>query len=227
MVNFTKATNYAVKDNLVSGDPAKIIRGTEIDAEFNSLQVVTASKADTNSPSFTGVPTATTAGVGTNTTQIATTAFAMAAMIASYPVGSIYMATVSTSPTTLLGFGTWVAFGAGRVMMAAGGAFAAGSSGGSNDAIVPIHTHTATSSVTDTGHNHDAPYAENGTGPFGNSSRVNVIGSASTDYDNRGWLTSTATTGVTVGTTIDGVGVSVTNANLQPYIVVYMWNRTA
>ena len=37
-----------------------------------------------------------------------------------YPVGSIYMASVSTNPSTLLGFGTWSAYGAGRVLIGAG-----------------------------------------------------------------------------------------------------------
>lgn len=37
-----------------------------------------------------------------------------------FPVGAIYTATVSTNPVTLLGFGTWTAFGAGRVLIGAG-----------------------------------------------------------------------------------------------------------
>ena len=37
-----------------------------------------------------------------------------------FPIGSLYTATVSTNPATLLGFGTWSAFGAGRVLIGAG-----------------------------------------------------------------------------------------------------------
>jgi hypothetical protein len=70
------------------------------------------------------------------------------ALIGAYPVGSIYMnAAVATNPATLLGFGTWVAFGAGRVPV---GLNAADSdfntvegTGGSKDAIIPTHNHTA------------------------------------------------------------------------------------
>ena len=80
MSNYTKATNFAIKDGLVTTDPAKIIKGTEIDNEYNAISSAIASKADVNSPSLTGTPTAPTAGSGTNTTQIASTAFVKAAV---------------------------------------------------------------------------------------------------------------------------------------------------
>lgn len=75
MSNYTKATNFAVKDGLTTGDPAKRIKGTEIDTEFNAIASAISSKADANSPTFTGTPLAPTAAAGTNDTQIATTAF--------------------------------------------------------------------------------------------------------------------------------------------------------
>lgn len=75
MSNYTKSTDFASKDALLSGDPNKIVRGSEIDDEFNALQVAVNSKANTNSPTLTGTPLAPTATAGTNTTQIATTAF--------------------------------------------------------------------------------------------------------------------------------------------------------
>lgn len=78
MSNYTKATDFASKDALLSGDPGKIIKGTEIDTEFNSISVAISTKADTVSPTFTGTPLAPTASPGTNTTQIATTAFVTA-----------------------------------------------------------------------------------------------------------------------------------------------------
>ncbi|MBL4756047.1 MAG: hypothetical protein JKY52_20940, partial [Flavobacteriales bacterium] len=63
------------KDGLTTGDPLKIISGTELNAEFNAIQTAVNSKANTNSPTLTGVPAAPTAAQGTNTTQLATTAF--------------------------------------------------------------------------------------------------------------------------------------------------------
>jgi hypothetical protein len=173
------------------------------------------------SPTFTGTPAAPTASPGTNTTQLATTAFVQAArtavLEAVYPVGSIYTnATNNTNPGTLLGFGTWTAFGAGRVMVgfnASDPLFdAAEETGGSKDAIVVSHTHTAT--VTDPGHVHD--YTSPGlTGAGGGS----LSGTTFTTQ------TASATTGITVSNST--AGSSGTNANLQPYITVYMWKRTA
>jgi hypothetical protein len=143
-----------------------------------------------------------------------------------YPVGSIYSSTVSTNPGTSLGFGTWTAFGAGRVMMGSGNAsYLAGTTGGSADAIVPSHTHTAT--VTDPGHQHQNTNGGKQTaGPFGSYS-----GGGSSAEEGGGVPNSflgdmnAATTGITVANSTTGV--SATNANLQPYIVVYIWERTA
>jgi len=63
MANYTKTTNFAVKDTLASGNPAKIIKGSEIDAEYNSIQTAVATKSDTASPTFTGTVTAPTLNV--------------------------------------------------------------------------------------------------------------------------------------------------------------------
>jgi hypothetical protein len=173
------------------------------------------------SPTFTGAPLAPTATYGTNTTQLATTAFVQAALQALYPIGSIYSSTVNTNPGTLFGFGTWVAYAAGRVMIGDGGGFSAGATGGSADAITVSHTHTAT--VTDSGHSH--------TFDGGNfTASGNVFQATSGSLGSAISATATgsirsATTGISVSNSTTGS--SGTNANLQPYIVVYMWNRTA
>lgn len=62
MSDYTKSTNFATKDNLSSGNPLKIVKGTEIDTEFNNIQTAIATKANSASPTFTGtvvIPTAT------------------------------------------------------------------------------------------------------------------------------------------------------------------------
>jgi hypothetical protein len=226
--NYTKATNFATKDTLPSGDAGKIVKGTEIDNEFNSISGAISSKADLASPTFTGTPAGPTATAGSSTTQLATTAFVTVALAAVYPVGSIYInATSASNPSTLLGFGTWTAFGAGRVMVgldAGNAAFdTAEETGGSADAIVVSHTHTATSTstVTDSGHGHT----------YGRASGQYSNGFAFQDQslNGTGYTTNTATTGITVATatTNASTGSSGTNANLQPYITVRMWKRTA
>lgn len=75
MSNYTKTTNFLAKDSLPENDSGKIIKGSEFDTEFNALQTAVNTKADLASPALTGVPTAPTASSGTNTTQLATTAF--------------------------------------------------------------------------------------------------------------------------------------------------------
>lgn len=75
MTNYVKSTNFASKDSLAIGNPLKIVKGTEIDEEFNNIATAVATKADIISPTFTGTPEAPTATAGTNTTQVATTAF--------------------------------------------------------------------------------------------------------------------------------------------------------
>jgi len=75
MSNYTKATNFATKDTLPTGNAGKIVKGTEIDDEFNAIASAISSKADTASPTFTGTPAAPTAASGSNTTQLATTAY--------------------------------------------------------------------------------------------------------------------------------------------------------
>ena len=80
MSNYTKLVNFAAKDALPSGDAAKVVRGTEINTEFTNIATAVNSKADVASPALTGTPTAPTASSGSNTTQIATTAFVTAAV---------------------------------------------------------------------------------------------------------------------------------------------------
>ena len=75
MSNYSKLTDFASKDALPSGNAAKIVKGTEIDDEFQAIESAISTKANTDSPALTGVPTAPTASTGTTTTQIATTAF--------------------------------------------------------------------------------------------------------------------------------------------------------
>ena len=48
MSNYTKTTNFAAKDSLPSGNAAKIVKGTEIDTEFNNIATAVGTKADTS-----------------------------------------------------------------------------------------------------------------------------------------------------------------------------------
>ncbi len=57
MSDYNKATDFAAKDALSSGDPDKIIKGTPIDDEYNAIATAIASKADKAGPTFTGTAT--------------------------------------------------------------------------------------------------------------------------------------------------------------------------
>ena len=96
-----------------------------------------------------------------------------------------------------------------RFVVGAGSTYAVNATGGSTDAIVVTHTHTATSVVTDPGHNHTytAPLNVGASGSISLNDRYPV------ETNNTG----TSTTGITVATTVASAGNSGTNANLPPY----------
>jgi len=233
MANYTKATNFTAKDGLPTGNSGKIVKGTEIDTEFTAIASAISSKADLNSPALTGTPTAPTASAGTNTTQVATTAFVVANAIPSGLI-SMWSGTIASIPSG------WVLcngsnstpdlrnkFIIGAHSDTAGVAYSTitGSntqSGGSKDATNVSHTHTATSVVTDPGHNHTLTVQYNGSG--GNYPNLNGF-SGSNSVDNP-TPTGTRVTGITVATTNSTEGSSGTNANLPPYYALAFIMKT-
>jgi len=329
MTNYTQSTNFATKDALTSGNPLKIVKGTEINTEFANIAIAVATKADLVSPTLitpalgtptsgvltncTGLPVSTgisglasnvatflatpssanlaaaltdetgtganvfatsptlvtpilgtptsgtltnctfptlnqnttgsaatltttvnsgvvgtTQSFGTSNTTIATTAFVQAALAALHPVGSIYInATNSTNPGTLLGFGTWTAFGAGRVPVGFDSTNVlfdtAEETGGSATATLPSHTHTFTGTALAT-HNHQIGSRDSTANDGGGSAQefVNDFGTGSGAA-----ATTSSVSGGTPAGTNSTEGASATNANYQPYITVYMWKRTA
>lgn len=209
MSNYTKATNFASKDSLSTGNPAKVIKGTEIDAEYTAIASAISSKADSNSPTLTGTPLTPTASSGTNTTQIASTAFVTAAVAAAFPSGGIIIWSGSAAS---IPSGWYLCNGSNstpdlrdKFVVGAGSTYAVADTGGSANAIVVSHTHTAT--VTDPGHAHS--YSAFIDGALGHG------GGATTNDFPTSLTTGSNTTGVTVG--ISTTGSSATNANLPPY----------
>jgi len=216
MANYIKATNFTAKDALPSGNAGKIIKGTEIDVEYTAIATAIASKADTNSPTFTGTPLAPTANAGTNNTQIATTAFVTTAVGASFPTGGIILwsGSIAAIPSgwALCNGSNGTPDLRNRFIIGAGSTYAVDATGGSADAIVVSHTHTATSTstVTDPGHSHGyTSFGYDGGGGPGLSRTPDSVNNQS----------STSTTGITVATTTTNAstGSSGTNANLPPY----------
>ena len=250
MSDYVQSTNFATKDSLSSGNPLKIVKGTEINTEFANIAIAVATKADLASPTFTGTPSLPTGTTGVtqsssdDSTKLATTAFvqdvADAIKSALFPVGAIYTAVVSTNPGTLLGFGTWTAFGAGRVMVGfdSGNALfdTAEETGGSADAITVSHTHTTDSQGN---HTHYVAANDGNTGkafPNTTVTSSNYVSSNAWDGSSESYVLDGTSGGASIGLTntagahthtISTTGSSGTNANYQPYITVYMWKRTA
>ena len=189
----------------------------------------------TGTTTLTGVPTAPTAVQGTSSTQIATTAFVQQN---SAPTGGLMMWPTATAPSGWLmcngqavsraTFSALFAligttFGAGdgsttfnlpdyrdRMPIGANTITAIAGTGGSKDAVVVSHTHTATSSVSDPGHSHGLAGTFNLEGVGGGYNLAEPSGTSRS--------TNTATTGISVSTTVNSTGVSGTNANLPPYL---------
>ena len=180
---------------------------TATTAELNYIDVATlgtveASKAITvdANKDVTGIRNLTITGTLSGATGLVT-------MSDVYPVGSIYInATNANNPSSLLGFGTWVAFGAGRVPV---GIDATQSEFDTAEEVGGAKTHTLTTSELPS-HTHNQPA---GISPAPNANDVDVTGG------------NGATLAANVVT--DATGGGSAHNNLQPYIVVYMWKRTA
>lgn len=171
-----------------------------------------------------------------------------------WPVGSVFTAVVNTNPGTLLGVGTWAAFGAGRVLVGIDGAQTEFDTveevgGAKTHTLVasemPSHTHVQNShnhtqdphTHTQNSHTHPSIQVQGGTTAAttgthimtstatGGSSRAATTpeaANAATAVNQNATATNQAATAVNQSTGGDGA-----HNNLQPYIVVYFWKRTA
>lgn len=147
-----------------------------------------------------------------------------------YPVGSIYMSTVNTNPATLFGIGTWEAMPAGRVLLAQGtsdlGTFNAGSTGGEvNHTLswneMPVHNHGGSTNWTGD-HNH-VVYGYNYS--VQNTTYGTLFTKGNNSVENSGYTNTTG--GHSHSVSIDNAGSGWGHNNMQPYLAVYMWQRTA
>jgi hypothetical protein len=68
MSDYTKTTNFAAKDSLVSGNAAKVVKGTEVNTEFDNIATAVATKANLAGPTLTGTTTAANLTVSTTLT---------------------------------------------------------------------------------------------------------------------------------------------------------------
>jgi microcystin-dependent protein len=164
--------------------------------------------APLTSPAFTGVPTAPTAALGTNTTQIATTAFVQSFI----PVGviTLWSGSIASIPSgwALCNGSAGTPDLRDRFVVGAGSTYAVGATGGANTVTldttqIPSHTHTGsgTSNATDLSHTHT------GSGTTGNNNVGHThTGSGNTGENNVGHTHSGTTNDNNVGHTHTGSG---------------------
>ena len=223
MANYIKATNFAAKDGLPTGNAGKIIKGTEIDVEYTAIATAISSKADTNSPTFTGTPLAPTASSGTSNTQVATTAFVAAAASAFIPSGVIVMWSGSIAAIPA---GWVICDGTNstpdlrdRFVVGAGSSYAVAASNSlsAKDAIVVSHSHTSQSaslSGSITGIAQSFGSSGTASGVFTKTTGNNVSETPiQNDVNDGGGVTFNGNH----SHTINSAGSSGTNANLPPY----------
>lgn len=152
-----------------------------------------------------------------------------------YPVGSIYMSVNATNPSTYFG-GTWVAWGAGRVPVGINTAdtnFATVEKTGGASTVtltstqIPSHTHAKGTLATASAgaHTHNLNLTKT-TWAGSSSSRVVVDSTDYTAMTNKATASAGAHTHTISGSTA-ATGGGGAHSNLQPYIVCYMWKRTA
>ena len=203
MADYSKVISWSGKDALADSSAAKIISGADFHTEFTAVETAVNTKADING-SASEAFSATTANAGTNTTQVATTAFVQAQY--AYPVGAIFTTTVayanSAAVVAAIGGTTWTAFGAGKVLV---GVDASDTDFDTVEETGGAKTHTLTISEMPS---HTHTYGKSTTSENMSIHDINGLRGAAT--------TNTGSTG----------GGAAHN-NLQPYITVYMWKRTA
>jgi len=214
---------------------AGALMDSEVDADIKTLSLPASTTISAFGASLVDDADAaaarTTIGLGNaNNTSDATKQ--AATLLAAFPVGSIYINTSNTNPGTFIG-GTWAAFGAGRVPVG----FDSGQTefdtdeetGGAKTvtltaAEMPSHTHTQNShNHTQDAHSHQERVATTSTSGTGITGTANLSGNTGA---NQTTAATTATNQAATATNQNTGGDGAHN-NLQPYIVVRMWKRTA
>lgn len=171
-----------------------------------------------------------------NANAIVANATAIAALQAQvinaiYPVGSLYMSTVSTDPASVLGVGTWAAYAAGRALVGVGNngetSWTAGLQRGSEThqltaAEMPSHTHGPGTLKTDNSGSHTHGYTQVYSPAAGGWGDGVGVASRFAQTGAGGNHTHNVTSGVTAATGGDGA-----HNNVQPSIGIYVWRRTS
>jgi len=231
MSNYTIAVNWSGKDALSDSDAAKVISGTEFNTEFSAVQTAVNTKANLNG-SASEAFSASTASSATNTTQVATTQYVTTAVAAVdlsavYPVGAIFTTVTayanSAAVVTAIGGTTWVAFAAGKMLI---GLDAGDTDFDTVEETGGAKTHTIAEAQLPS-HQHFT--VDNG--EVAESGDITTTNSVSEGGSQPGSTYQSYTlrpgAGVAEVGLSSAVGSGTAVSNMNPYIAVYMWKRTA
>ena len=220
MSNYNLQVSWSGKDALSDSDADKVISGGDFNTEFTAVKTAVNSKAELNG-SASETFSAVTAAAGTNTTQVATTAFVETATSSTniadqvYPIGSIFTTVTayanSAAVVAVIGGTTWVSFAAGKMIM---GVDTGDTDFDTVEETGGAKTHTLTTAEMPS-HNHNWAAGEYS---GGNDYGTNLLGANNTYASGTG-----ASQSMTTSSTGSGSAHSIMN----PYIAVYMWKRTA
>lgn len=236
--------------NIISTTYAKTLDLTDGTITVKNATYAANATSATTAGSARTATSATTATTATNADKIKdknnsynTLATALLSMV--YPVGSIYMSTSNTSPSTFLG-GTWAPWGSGRVPVGVNTSDTNFSTvektGGASthtltEAQLPSHTHanTVTNNTVTTAESGAHTHSFTMTLRTGTGDKENEAEAGGADTDTKtsssiyipsgGKHTHDITSNVTITNVAAGGGAA--HNNLQPYITCYMWKRTA
>ena len=208
MSNYNLQVSWSGKDALSDSDADKVISGGDFNTEFLAVKTAVNSKADLNG-SATETFSAVTAASGTNTTQVATTAFVTTAVAAVdlsavYPVGAIFTTVTayadSAAVVAAIGGTTWVAFAAGKMLI--------GLDSGDTDFDTVEQTGGAKT--------HTLTIDEMPAHTHGYEGHLNIHPGA----------TDGGSAQAPTAKTSDSTGGGTAHSIMNPYIAVYMWKRT-
>ena len=164
--------------------------------------------------------------------------------LACYPVGSIYMSLNSTNPAELFG-GTWQPLDEGRVLIGANSSYPVNSKGGEathvlTEGEMPSHVHDGTT-AQDGSHSHTLSLCTTSVKegiqymyPYDYNNFTIIMLNYQSDVSQREWYSPTDKI-LSVNNTgnhnhsflTNSTGLSSPHNNMQPYLAVYMWYRTA
>ena len=233
--NFYNAISGSVGNFTVNGN-LSVTGTTALTGALSGSTATFSGATSLTTGSISGIMTAPTAAAGTNTTQIATTAFVLSN---GAPTGGLIMWGTGTAPSgwllcdgTAVNRTTYAALFAviGTTFGVGDGSTTfnvpnytnrmpygttVGATGGSADAVVVSHTHTANSSVVDPQHSHTIIDGQVNTRT---NPSFNWVGTGGASVGTTGASVNSSPTGITVNTTNTATGVSGTNANLPPYL---------